>query len=145
MAYVHFKYTWLQCKFPHTFIWEGKKFPQISALNWFSWIVLYSIRGFSGSSFWIYFRIRFLLSQLLNLEPREFHAFKYFPRACSSPAIPVLWPFCHLPQMTTLVSPICVNIREKPCRTKETYMGQRKMRLYGFKGGQICSKVCLFL
>lgn len=118
MAYVHFKYTWLQCKFPYTFIWEGKKFPQISALNWFSWIVLYSIHGFCGSFFWIYFCICFLLSQLLNLEPWGFHAFKYFARAYSGPATLVLWPFYHRSQITTFISPICMNCERKTPQDK---------------------------
>lgn len=62
--------TWLQCKFPHTFIWEGKKFPQLSGLDWLSWIVLHSICGVSGSTFWIYFCICFcwVSSSTWNLE-----------------------------------------------------------------------------
>lgn len=126
MAYAHFKYTWLQCKFPHTFIWEGKKFPQISAVNWFSWIVLYSIGGFSASSFWVYFCVCFLLSQPLNLEPWEFHAFTYFPRAYSGPAIPVLWPSYHIPKWLLLYLPYVRTVREKPCRTRGTLLGSKE-------------------
>lgn len=62
--------TWLQCKFPHTFIWEGKNFPQLSGLDWLSPIVLHSICGVSGSSFWIYLCICFcwVSSSTWNLE-----------------------------------------------------------------------------
>lgn len=67
--------TWLQCKFPHTFIWEGKK---VSAALWAGLIELDCSAQCLGG-FWLIvldlLLCLFLLSQLLHLELWEFQPF----------------------------------------------------------------------
>lgn len=125
MAYVHFKHTWLQCRFPHTLTWEGESFHRSLHLG-----ELFCPVPTSCLAHLLQLTFVFVLCRVSsNPEPWGFYAFKspepILPKLSWSSSPPAL-----SPDDNSLIS--CMHqLQEKNPATQEgTYMGEKKPRLY---------------